>query len=180
MAVLTVGSLDLSLLDDAAVISSCIGRSVCVIIFLYSRIRVFCLLSSGGAIWLSGGNQKEGVVFIQPVTRRMVEFSCTSSLWVWWLFSQTGAHYSAVLNRRPSAAHRRVEAVDPHVDPHNFCMILFLDLTFVDVFSRCGRYVRVLSSVTPGYFGLIGVIWIVLNRVSIEVYARSAGSLLVV
>lgn len=94
-AVRQTGFLDLSLKVPFIGKSLWIGSlSFCVYLFHSLAVAVKRRVW-GGCMLLNTGSHWVGVVFNTPVIMRMVEFSCTSILEQWALFSHTGAAYSA-------------------------------------------------------------------------------------
>src|SRR6202012_3563074 len=121
------------------------------IILLYSLINIFLRRRCAGAILDNVGNQYKGVDCIVPVINRIDSLSCTSILFVWAMFSQTEAQYSAVGYISPSTVVLNADA--PQEVAVNFLTILFLVRNFEDVLVRCWLNVNDLSILTPRSFG---------------------------
>lgn len=155
LAALIGGFLERNRLILTSLMSSCIGSWGFLVIFSNSLSKAFYRRSSGGGMWLSSGSHWVGVDLSVPDISRMVVLSCTSMSRVYELLSHTGAQYSAAEYTIPRAEHLRVAAVDPHVVPHSLWMILLRVLSLAAVFWRCCLNDRVLSRVTPKYFGLL-------------------------
>ena len=91
----------------------------------------------------------------KPAIILIVLFNSTSNLLVCALFNHTGAQYLAVEKTILRAAVRRTFACAPQFDQASFCIILFLELTFLVVFSIWHLYIRLLSRCTPKYLGVL-------------------------
>lgn len=119
---------------------SCIGRAQFKRIFFDSRTKAFCLLSSGGQIWLRIGSQYMGVDLVQHEIQRIVVFSC----------HQCGGYSTQWVNNtlqsyRPGSV-QNIGGVGPHVVLHSCCTILFLVRVLAATFPKWG--VKVSDQVT--------------------------------
>jgi len=82
---------------------------------------------------------------------RIAELSWLSTSFVWVLWHQMGAQYSATEKYRARVAVRRVLTWAYHVEPASLLMRLFLVGTFAAVFSIWAWKASEWSSVTPRY-----------------------------
>lgn len=107
--------------------------------------------------WSWWGNAREdweGVAHRVPETVRMALLSTVSSLWVWTLRHQAGAQYSAAEKTSTWDEMRSVLVAAPHVVPARHRINATREVTLALSLSRCWRYVRERSSLTPRYVGV--------------------------
>jgi len=110
--------------------------------------------SSAGWMPARIGRVSAGVGRSHSVTIRKESLMTGSMRWVWALWHQTGAQYSATECTRARVAIRRVFAVAPQPEPASHLRSATRDVNFLRSDSRCRQYVSDLSNVTPSYLGL--------------------------
>jgi len=112
-------------------------------------------LQRSSAGWMTAriGRLSTSVGRRHPVTIRKALLMAGLMRWVWALWHQTEAQYSAVECTRSRVAVRRVVAPAPQLEPASHLRSVTRDVSFLRSDSRCRQYVSDLSNVTPRYLG---------------------------
>ena len=90
---------------------------------------------------------------MQPETIRIASFKGTSSVFVWVLWHQTGAQYSASANTNAVVEVRKVSNEVPQLVPDSFLTSATREDTFCFSLCKWFLYVRLRSRVIPRYVG---------------------------
>ena len=102
---------------------------------------------------MSGGKKFKRVGRMQPETNRIASFKGTSSVFVWELWHQTGAQYSAGANTSAVVEVRRVSNEVLQLVPDSFLTSATREDTFCFSLCKWFLYVRLRSRVIPRYVG---------------------------
>ena len=90
---------------------------------------------------------------MHPETIRIASFNGTSSIFVWVLWHQTGAQYSAGANTSAVVEVRKVSNEVPQLVPDSFFASATREDTFCFSLCKWFLYVRLRSRVIPRYVG---------------------------